>query len=279
MNCRGRNRSITAWEFGFTLIELLVVISIVAILAGLLLPALGQAKFSAKNTVCKNNLRQLGVALNVYTADQEFFPVSFEGVPLRPTVEFVRPRYWWDFLNLPGTREIGYNGTSELPGVFRCPFQKPLTVNVLAFGPTGYSTYATNMLPATSYGYNGWGSGSAPSGLGLGGTQLQGVLELIPTKESTIVAPVNTIAFGDGFHRASAPTRPVQESSWLAIITPWDQLDSESLPTFKAHRGKLNRSFADAHVEEVDMNKRFYPTEEELARWNRDQLPHRETWR
>lgn len=59
---------------GVTLIELIVVIAIIAVLVGLLLPAVVQMRQSARNTECRNNLKQLGVALYGFEAQLEHLP-------------------------------------------------------------------------------------------------------------------------------------------------------------------------------------------------------------
>lgn len=75
---------------GFSLIELLVVISIIAVLAGLLLPALGAARTAARTTRCLANLQQLNVGTHAYAADhRETLPVG----PATPSA--VNPAITW----------------------------------------------------------------------------------------------------------------------------------------------------------------------------------------
>src|SRR4029079_6406619 len=56
---------------GFTLIELLVVIAIIAILAAILFPVFAQAREQARKTSCTSNMRQIGLALNMYVQDYD----------------------------------------------------------------------------------------------------------------------------------------------------------------------------------------------------------------
>lgn len=75
----------------FTLIELLVVIAIIAILAGMLLPALARAKNKSFTARCISNLRQDGIAMTMYTGDNnDRFPFSGRQWPMVPFVDLFR---------------------------------------------------------------------------------------------------------------------------------------------------------------------------------------------
>ena len=129
-------RAISRRPSAFTLIELLVVIAIIAVLAGLLFPVLGKIQENANSTKCTSNLRQIGVAINAYTVDNDGLlpgPLSISqfstltGGPLDDASLYKKLAKYLGYSDqvTPTTPREGAN-------IFVCPSWQRVTKNVVA---------------------------------------------------------------------------------------------------------------------------------------------------
>ncbi|QDT92768.1 DUF1559 domain-containing protein [Gimesia algae] len=103
-----RSKSALVHRTGFTLIELLVVIAIIAILIALLLPAVQQAREAARRSTCKNNVKQMGLALHNYHETHRSFPPGWvqpsTSASCQPSVTSpsgCKPGWGWGTMLLP----------------------------------------------------------------------------------------------------------------------------------------------------------------------------------
>jgi prepilin-type N-terminal cleavage/methylation domain-containing protein/prepilin-type processing-associated H-X9-DG protein len=210
----------------FTLIELLVVVSIIAVLASLLLPALTRAKYMVKNTNCQNHLKQMGLGVAMYSGDfDEWMPQT-----QRHTSQWM----------IALAEYCGYSGDTSLLGdsstdstavdrkvkIFLCPETKTWYFRFYTGRNYGINLQITNGRPdLASYGNR--------------------------RKYNQVSWPERTWLISDCSHYT-----PIDWATHSANIRSPEELGNPDLRGTKNHQRTLNFVFIDGHTENLYLGKR-----------------------
>jgi prepilin-type N-terminal cleavage/methylation domain-containing protein/prepilin-type processing-associated H-X9-DG protein len=263
----------TTHRSGFTLIELLVVIAIIAILAAMLLPALSRARVSADGAACRNNLRQMGIALRLYLEDGSVYP----GVG---RITYAGP---WFMQIEPYLGDRWPTNDNPASGVFACPGYNRISGRYYG----GYDTIPDSGRGA--YGYNFsetfWGIPDRQC-RGLGGYTVNESGRGRPLKDSQVIRPTEMIAVTDAVVEAHAPnynsfSPGYPLASYAALSEPLfmgisdkRSLDGGRKFYARRHKDRFTTLYCDGHVETRKVEELFNQFRADVRqRWHFDNKP------
>jgi prepilin-type N-terminal cleavage/methylation domain-containing protein/prepilin-type processing-associated H-X9-DG protein len=224
-----------ALRAGFTLIELLVVIAIIAILAAILFPVFAQARESARAVSCLSNVRQVGLAYQMYVQDyDEMTPIIAQD--------------WW----------VGVIPYIKSYNLLLCPDRDDVTGHRDDTAAAGGCDATGTICKIEGYAYN-WGPINSRGGGLTAQKDSNGIAQGISIAK--IVAPADTFAFGDTYD-----TPRMNLGMWTQLCT-YNGTSNSGL----RHRAGFNIAFVDGHAKSVKY-KAGYAASGENSRWARPAL-------
>jgi prepilin-type N-terminal cleavage/methylation domain-containing protein len=232
----------------FTLIELLVVVSILALLMALLLPALGRSRQATRRAICGSNVRQMALALQMYTLENRDFIF-----PLKEILPGEGVAWWFGLEPINGPKAEGERLLDRTRGKLWRYYQKGDSIEVCP----AFDTRSGNYKPKFATNWTTYGP------------PVKFINPAEPVRTRQIAHPSNTLAFADtaqvnAFQPPASPSHPMFEQWYYA---------SRSEPTVHyVHGAKASGAMFDGHVRLLvpgaDLDTRF--PEAPIARAPRD---------
>ncbi len=274
---------------GFTLIELLVVISIIALLVGILLPALGAARKSAQRVKSLSNVRQIGTAVYGYAADNKDFWIPYKTsftaqmfliAPSPATLSPYGPSaplgFWWSSLLL-------HDGYLSGPEGFICPSLPSTRDFFITENYTQNNSFfdgpASPIWNDVHYGYNAMFLGGSmgviasktlAKGVGINAANFYDKSALLPLPVDAVKSPSLTIAIADSKNFAAElggghayggkfPWTKGQVGGVGYLFPADDPITAQTGFSDARHQNSLNVFWADGHGENVTVTDIEHP--------------------